>query len=46
MGASEIGMEELLPQKRFHKNCIGTSETNYWIGTTKKFSEELKKHFT
>ena len=36
MGASEIGIEELLPQKRFHKNCIGTSETNYWIGTTKK----------
>ena len=32
MSASEIGVEESLPQKRFHKNnrnCTGTSEKTY-----------------
>ena len=31
MSPSEIGVEELLPQKRYHKNnldCTGTSEKN------------------
>ena len=44
MVASEIGMEELLPQKRYHKNnidCTGTSEKSYCSVTTKKSWEEL-----
>ena len=39
MSASEIGVEESLPQKRFHKNnrnCTGTSEKTYCSGATKK----------
>ena len=39
MSASEIGVEELLPRKRYHKNnldCIGTSEKVYCSGTTVK----------
>ena len=39
MCASDIGVEELLPQKRYHKNnfdCTGTNEKAYCIGTTVK----------
>ena len=39
MDASEIGMEELLPQKRRRKNnfnCIGTIEKTYCISTSEK----------
>ena len=39
MGASKIGVEELLPQKRYRKNnldCTDTSEKTYCSGTAKK----------
>ena len=39
MGASEKGMEELLPPKRYQKNNVdsnGSSEKNYCSGATKK----------
>ena len=37
MGASEIGFEELLPQKRYHKNkLVPANEKTYCSGTTKK----------
>ena len=45
MGASEIGVEELLPQKRCHKNNLdytGTSEKTYCSGATKKFLGRFK----
>ena len=38
MGASEVGVEELLPQKRYHKknlDCTGTSQKTYCSDTTK-----------
>ena len=45
MGASEKGVEELLPQKICHKNnfnCICTSgKTNCIVTTKKRLSEEL-----
>ena len=39
MGASEIGVEELLLQKRYHKNnldCTGTSEKLIGVVQLKK----------
>ena len=39
MGASEIGVEEQLLQKRYHKNyldCIGTSEKPIGVVQLKK----------
>ena len=42
MGASEIGVEEVLPQKRYYKNnldCTGASERN--LLQLKKSREEL-----
>ena len=39
MCASEIGMEELLPKKRYHKNNLdrtGASENTYCNGATVK----------
>ena len=39
MDATKIGVEELLPQKRYHKNnldCTDTSEQTYCSGTAKK----------
>ena len=45
MSASEIGAEELLPQKRYHKNnfdCTGTSEKTYCSGTIKIIMGRIK----
>ena len=42
MGASKIGVEELLPQKRYHKNnpdFTDTSEKTYCSGKAKKSCE-------
>ena len=37
MGALEIGMEELLPQKRYHKNkLVPASEKAYCSGKAKR----------
>ena len=37
MGASEIGMEELFPQKTYHKNkLVPASENTYCSGIAKK----------
>ena len=39
MGASEIGVEELLAQKRYHKNNLdrtGTSEKTFCSGKAKE----------
>ena len=42
MGASEIGIEELLPQRKYHKNkLVPASEKTYCSGTVKKSWEEL-----
>ena len=43
--ASEIGVEELLPSKRYQKNNVdsnGTSEKNYCSGATKKLMGKIK----
>ena len=45
MSASEIGVEVLLPQNRYHENnihCTGTSEKTYCSGTSKKIPERIK----
>ena len=44
MSASEIGVEELLKQKCFHKNnlrCTGTNEKTSCSGTTKKITRRI-----
>ena len=44
MGALEIGVEELMPQKKYYKNdldCTGASQKTYCSGTSKKSWEEL-----
>ena len=45
MSASEIVVEELLPQKRYHNNihdCTGTNEKTYCSCTTKKSIGRIK----
>ena len=45
MGASEIGVEELLLQKRYHKNnldCTGTNEETYCSSTIKKIMGKIE----
>ena len=45
MAAAEIGMDELLTQKIYHKNnldCIDTNEKTYYNGITKKIKGEIE----
>ena len=45
MGASEIGVEELLIQKRYHTNSIdrnGANEKTYCTGTPKKIMGRIE----